>query len=203
MYIQGNLLPDLEKTLLSLPVPVVIDHMGVIPTSRGMDSPEFQTLLRLVSSGKCYVKLSGYRSSVQGPPYADLLAPARKIIATAPERCVWGTDWPHTRRQGPLMPDDGKLLDLLYDWAPDPKQLHGILVEIRLSSIVSGPERIFCPSCNTSFRNGSKQQRQNPNPRTLFSMNALARNVPNSNCLTKHVRRKNLGTMAADYPHKA
>ena len=72
VYIAGEELPGLEQTLLSLPVPVVIDHMGRIPTTRGINSPEFQTLLRLLSSGKCYVKLCGYRSSVQGPPYADL-----------------------------------------------------------------------------------------------------------------------------------
>jgi predicted TIM-barrel fold metal-dependent hydrolase len=115
--------------LLSQPVPVVIDHMGRIPTSSGMDSPEFQTLLRLAGSGKCWVKLTGYRCSVDGPPYADLLAPAQKIIATAPERCIWGSDWPHPRREGPLIPDDGKMLDLLSDWAPDPKDFHRILVD--------------------------------------------------------------------------
>lgn len=129
MYVQGGELPSLEKTILSLPVTVVIDHMGRIPTSRGLNSPEFQSLLRLLSSGKCYVKLCGYRSSVQGPPYADLLEPAQKIIATAPERCVWGTDWPHPRREGALFPNDGMLLDLLSDWAPDTKDFHRILVD--------------------------------------------------------------------------
>jgi predicted TIM-barrel fold metal-dependent hydrolase len=129
LYVPGDELVELAGTLLSLPVPVVIDHMGRIPTARGINSPEFQTLLRLLDSGKCWVKLCGYRSSTQGPPYADLLVPAQKIIETAPERCVWGTDWPHPRREGPLIPNDGTLLDLLYDWAPDPRQLHRILVD--------------------------------------------------------------------------
>lgn len=130
LYVEGRELPDLADIILSLPVSaVVIDHMGRIPTDRGMDCPEFKTLLRLLNSGKCWIKLCGYRSSVQGPPYADLLAPARKIIETAPERCVWGTDWPHPRRSGELLPDDGKLLDLLYDWAPNAQDLHRILVE--------------------------------------------------------------------------
>ena len=129
LFVRGAELPELEKRILALPVPAVIDHMGQIPTSRGTDSPEFQCLLRLLDSGKCWVKLCGYRSSVAGPPYADLLAPAQKLIQAAPERCVWGSDWPHTNMFGNLNPDDGKLLDLLYDWAPDPKQLHRILVD--------------------------------------------------------------------------
>jgi predicted TIM-barrel fold metal-dependent hydrolase len=129
LYVEGKELPGLERTLLSLPMPVVIDHMGRIPTDQGIDNPEFQTLLRLLSTGKVWIKLCGYRSSVQGPPYADLLESAQTIIKVAPDRCIWGTDWPHPRREGPLLPDDGKLLDLLYDWAPDPKQLHRILVD--------------------------------------------------------------------------
>ncbi|MGH9739765.1 MAG: amidohydrolase family protein [Candidatus Acidiferrales bacterium] len=130
LYVEGRDLPELADTILSLPVPaVVIDHMGRIPSDRGINCPEFQTLLRLLDSGKCWIKLCGYRSSVEGPPYADLLAPARKIIQTAPGRCVWGTDWPHPRRSGDLLPDDGKLLDLLYDWAPNDRDLHRILVE--------------------------------------------------------------------------
>lgn len=130
LYVEGSELPRLADTIMSLPVSaVVIDHMGRIPTDRGTNCPEFQTLLRLLDSGKCWIKLCGYRSSIEGPPYADLLAPARKIIESAPERCVWGTDWPHPRRSGDLLPDDGKLLDLLYDWAPSTRDLHRILVD--------------------------------------------------------------------------
>lgn len=129
LFVKGSLLPELAPTLLSLPVPFVIDHMGNIPTDRGLNSEEFETLLRLLDSGRCWLKLCGYRISSLGPPYADLLAPAQKFIHFAPERCVWGTDWPHTRRFGAELPDDGRLLDLLYDWSPDPAQLRRILVE--------------------------------------------------------------------------
>jgi predicted TIM-barrel fold metal-dependent hydrolase len=129
VYVEGRELPALEKTLLNLPVPVVLDHMGRVAADLGMDHPQFQTLLRLLESGKVWIKLCGYRSSTAGPPYADMLKPAQKIIATAPDRCVWGTDWPHPRLYGPMLPDDGKLLDLLGDWAPDPKQFHKILVD--------------------------------------------------------------------------
>lgn len=129
LYVEGSALIALESKILSLPVPVVIDHMGRIPTLRGIDSPEFKTLLHLLESGKCWIKMCGYRSSVQGPPYDDLLEPAQKIISVAPDKCVWGTDWPHPRREGPLLPDDGKLIDLLYEWAGSDEQFHRILVD--------------------------------------------------------------------------
>ncbi len=130
LYVEGSALPELETRILSLPVhAVVIDHMGKIPTTRGVESPEFKTLLHLLDSGKCWVKLCGYRSSVQGPPYDDLMEEARKIVAAAPERCVWGTDWPHPRREGRLLPDDGELIDLLYEWAGSDEQFRRILTE--------------------------------------------------------------------------
>jgi predicted TIM-barrel fold metal-dependent hydrolase len=129
VLVEGKELPGLEKTLLSLPMPVVLDHMGRIPGNRGLDCPEFQTLLRLLDSGRVWIKLCGYRSSTQGPPYTDMRESARKILQTAPERCVWGTDWPHARLHGPMLPDDGKLLDLLSDWAPDPRLFRRILVD--------------------------------------------------------------------------
>jgi predicted TIM-barrel fold metal-dependent hydrolase len=129
VYVEGKELMALEQTLLSLPIPFVIDHMGRIPSDLGLNHPEFQTLLRLLGSGKGWVKLCGYRSSVEGPPYSDMLPQAQKMIETAPERCVWGTDWPHPRRFGLLNPDPGKLLDLIYDWAPGPKDIQRILVD--------------------------------------------------------------------------
>jgi predicted TIM-barrel fold metal-dependent hydrolase len=129
LFVHGEQLPGLKQKIDELPMPVVIDHMGQIPTSRGSDSPEFQTLLRLLDTGKVWVKMCGYRSSMEGPPYADLLKPAQKIIAAAPDRCVWGSDWPHTNMFGPLLPNDATLLNLLYDWTPDEQQQHKILVD--------------------------------------------------------------------------
>jgi len=129
LYAHGAQLPALAERLLRLPVPVVIDHMGQVPTSGGLDSPAFQALVRLLRSGRCWVKLSGYRIAASGPPYADVLTPARALIAAAPERCVWGTDWPHPHLEGRPMPDDGMLLDLLGEWAPEPAQQRRILVD--------------------------------------------------------------------------
>jgi predicted TIM-barrel fold metal-dependent hydrolase len=128
LYAEPENLATLEPVVRQLPVPVVIDHMGKVPTDEGTGSPAFQALLRLLDSGKCWVKLCGYRSSSKGPPYSDLLPHARALIAAAPERCVWGTDWPHPGLSGAALPDDGHLLNLLYDWAPQPEIQHRILV---------------------------------------------------------------------------
>lgn len=128
LYIDGARLPSLVDTLLKLPTPVVIDHMGQMPRDEALDGPAFQSLLRLLSSGKAWVKLCGYRSSV-GAPYADVAPAARAMIAAAPDRCVWGTDWPHPNLEGRPMPDDGDLLDHLTDWAGNADTLRRILVD--------------------------------------------------------------------------
>lgn len=128
LYIEGAALPDLAPVLASLPVPVVIDHMGQVATAKGVANAEFQALLRLVASGRAWVKLCGYRSSTQGFPFHDTLPQARALIAAAPERCLWGTDWPHPNFAG-TMPDDGALFDLLGEWAPTDPDRRRILVD--------------------------------------------------------------------------
>lgn len=127
MWIRGERLVEVAPVLEGLPVPVVIDHMGQVPTSLGMDHPQFRTLIRLLESGKAWVKLVGYRVS-EGPPYTDLLRPVAAMIEAAPDRCVWGTDWPHPYLEGRPMPNDGDLLDLLFTWA-DKDQVRRILVD--------------------------------------------------------------------------
>jgi predicted TIM-barrel fold metal-dependent hydrolase len=83
-----------------------------------------------MQSGQAYVKLSGYRSSTGGYPYDDVAPLARGFIEAAPDRCVWGTDWPHPSLFGEThMPDDGHLFDLLGAWAPSDELRHRILVD--------------------------------------------------------------------------
>ncbi len=122
-------LPELAPRLARLPVPYVIDHMGHIPVSAGLHGPGFQALLSLMQGGACWVKLSGaYRTSEAGLPWQDTTPFARALLAAGPERCVWGSDWPHVATYGP-MPNVGELLDLLADWAPDPAQRQAVLVD--------------------------------------------------------------------------
>lgn len=121
-------LPALAPRIGRLPVPFVVDHWGHFPVSRGLDDPGFRTLLALVRDGG-WVKLSGaYRNSVAGPPYADTIPFARMLHQAAPDRCVWGSDWPHVAHWRQMM-NVGELLDLLADWVPDPAERARVLVD--------------------------------------------------------------------------
>jgi predicted TIM-barrel fold metal-dependent hydrolase len=120
----------MEKLLLDLPVPVIVDHLGRAVAASG---PQYDTVRRLLQSGHGWVKVSGaYLYGGGGPPdYAGASEAAKGYIATAPERCVWGSDWPHpdaTSGRVP-MPDDVVLFNLMAQWAPDEKLRHRILVE--------------------------------------------------------------------------
>ena len=129
LWCHGYQLPALEPTLLSLPVATVIDHSGSIPTGHGVNHEEFQTLLRLAASGTCWVKLTAYRFSEAGAPYGDTLPFTKALVEAAPQRCVWGTDWPHIYLEGRPLPDTGGLLDLLYESVPDEATRRMILTD--------------------------------------------------------------------------
>lgn len=128
-WISGTQLVALADDIAALPVPVVFDHMGQFDVEGGVGHPQITTLLRLLKSDQCWVKLCGYRVSKKGPPYDDIREPVAAMIATAPTRCVWGTDWPHPHLEGRAYPDAQFLLDLLASWAGDETQLKRILVD--------------------------------------------------------------------------
>ena len=118
---------DLERFAADIPVPIVFDHMGHVSATKGVNEPGFQSLLRQLDSGRHWVKLSGaYRVTAGDPCYADVADMARTLVATNPDRLVWGSDWPHPAISGP-MPNDGDLLDFLFEWA-DTETAHKILV---------------------------------------------------------------------------
>lgn len=111
-------LVPLTPKLAKLPVPYVVDHWGHFPVSRGLEDVGFRNLVSLVRDG-AWVKLSGaYRNSVDGFPYADTTPFARLLHESAPDRCVWGSDWPNVANWNTMM-NIGDLLDLLADWVPD------------------------------------------------------------------------------------
>lgn len=128
MYVPAQTWHDLAPVITELPVPVVMDHLAGILADQTERDAGYAAVLRLLDSGRCWVKLSGYRASVAGYPYGDVAPLARRLAAQVPERCVWGTDWPHPNMHE-HMPDDGELLDLLADWIPDDPQRHRILVD--------------------------------------------------------------------------
>jgi len=109
---------------------VVIDHMGRLPPAEGVKHPAFGIVRRLLDSGRGWVKLSGaYLNTEVGPPrYADATRVAREYVKAAPERCVWGSDWPHPTERD-VKPDDAILFDLLQEWARDEPTRRRILVD--------------------------------------------------------------------------
>ncbi|WP_119166114.1 amidohydrolase family protein [Algihabitans albus] len=121
---------DIRRNLGDLPVEVVIDHMGHMPTSVGVGHPGFQEMLALLRDGGCWVKLSGaYRiTGGSSVPYVDVIPFAQAIVEANPRQTLWATDWPHPYVNIP-MPNDGDLLDLLTDWAPDADDRQRILVD--------------------------------------------------------------------------
>jgi D-galactarolactone isomerase len=121
-----EIMPILEQ----VPSPIVFDHLAHIPEPQGISDPLYGQILALVDKGRTWVKLSGaYADTKIGPPsYADSSAVARAYVKAAPERLVWGSDWPHPSERT-TKPDDAVLFDLLLDWAPDEKVRNRILVE--------------------------------------------------------------------------
>ncbi|WP_332748652.1 amidohydrolase family protein [Hydrogenophaga sp.] len=124
-------LVDFTDALQALPnTAVVLDHFAAIPAIGGVAQQAFQRLLRLLDSGKFWVKLSGPMRCTPGDmPYADVTPLAQALVAAAPDRLVWGTDWPHVNMNGRGMPNDGDLFDLLAQWVPDEAVRRRILVD--------------------------------------------------------------------------
>lgn len=140
LQMRGNTLPDLFDTVAALPGAVVIDHMGLFSRPIAPDHPEVGALLRLLDTGRVWVKLSApYGGGVMGPPPFTAAWPlARALVRHAPERLVWGSDWPNTfMTQVYKLPpgDPALLLDLLLEWADDDATRRRILVD--------NPETLF------------------------------------------------------------
>lgn len=120
---------EFKEMLSGLPVPFVIDHMGRVPAAAGLEQEPFQRLLQLAELENCWVKICGAeRISSAGPPFTDAAPFARALIEAAPDRVLWGTDWPHPNIKK-HMPNDGDLVDLIPLFAPDEALQRQILVE--------------------------------------------------------------------------
>jgi predicted TIM-barrel fold metal-dependent hydrolase len=129
-YPKGEDLVQYEQALLALPNQIVLNHFAAVPAAGGVNQPAFQALLRMLDTGRVWVKLSGPMRCVPGDlPYAAVTPLARALIARAPQRMLWGSDWPHVNMNGRRMPNDGDLLDLLLDWAPDAQDRRRILAD--------------------------------------------------------------------------
>ena len=115
--------------LRTLPVDYIIDHMGQVPIAEGVNGVAFRAILDLTQTGRCWVKLSApMRMSTLDAPYRDVTPMVHALVAAAPERMVWASDWPHTTLTC-AMPNDGNLVDLLPEWIPDAVTRQKILVD--------------------------------------------------------------------------
>ncbi|MGY4428449.1 putative TIM-barrel fold metal-dependent hydrolase [Bradyrhizobium sp. F1.13.1] len=142
IYVDLPLMESLSHTIAASPVPVILDHFAGAEAARGPEQPEFAALLRLLDTGKVWVKLSAaYRASRRAPDYDDVALLARALIAANPDRLLWASDWPHTgggaerreRKSGEIEPfrqvDDAHLLSLLASWTDEATVLRKILVD--------------------------------------------------------------------------
>lgn len=127
--------PDLDRTFAEFPTDIVLGHLGYMRTDKGLEQPGYQALLRLMKRGKAWVKLTGpSRISTTAMPHADTTPYAHALLEAAPDRVIWGTDWPHVMVKPP-MPNDGDLADLLLEWIPDEGLRKKVLVE--------NPQRLY------------------------------------------------------------
>ena len=130
VFVHPEQLVELEPVLAALPVPLVIDHMARIDPAEGADAAAFAAARRLLDGGNTWMKLSGVymRSRDGAPAYRDAFTLGRALVEAAPERLVWGSDWPHTT-ETPGTVDDAALANVLAAWCGDEAVRRRILVD--------------------------------------------------------------------------
>src|SRR5215208_7497820 len=131
IHMRADQIVDNEALFNRLPSTLVFDHMGRLPQPDPTNHKAFHIIHALIDKGRTWVKLSGaYMDTNSGPPtYADKTPVAQAFLKAAPERMVWGSDWPHPTETAEHKPNDAVLFDLLSDWAPDETSRHRILVD--------------------------------------------------------------------------
>jgi D-galactarolactone isomerase len=131
IQLDGRQLPSFEGQIKRLPGKFVIDHTGKFLEPVETSSEPFKCLLRLLDTGRCWVKLSApYETSKTGAPkYEDVSRLARALLKKAPDRMLWASNWPHPSVPKEQRPSDEDLLDLLLDWAPDESARRRMLVD--------------------------------------------------------------------------
>ncbi len=129
LHFDAKDLLDFDALLGKLPVPFIIDHMGRVPTKDGLDQEPFRILLNALRLDNAWVKICGAeRISSAGPPFTDAVPFAQAILDIAPDRTLWGTDWPHPNIKK-HMPNDGDLVDLIPLFMPDEGLQKKVLVD--------------------------------------------------------------------------
>jgi predicted TIM-barrel fold metal-dependent hydrolase len=127
----GDAIVKMEDVLQKVTSPIVFDHMGRIPKDVGTNHPAYAVIAKLIDKGRTWVKVSGaYMDTKVGPPtYADSTKLAQAFVKLAPQRMVWGSDWPHPTEKADDKPNDAILADLLLEWAPDEATRNRVLAD--------------------------------------------------------------------------
>jgi D-galactarolactone isomerase len=135
IHMRGDQIVENADLLQRLPTQVVFDHMGRLPQPAPLDHAAYKVIRAMLEKGRTWMKLSGaYMDTNSGAPaYADKRAVAEAYLKAAPERMVWGSDWPHPTEKN--KPNDATLFDLLTEWAPD--------ASLRDRILVSNPEALY------------------------------------------------------------
>ena len=136
LHLRGEQIVEMASLIERLPGTIVFDHMARLPQPEGTRHAALRVVKRMLDKGNAWVKLSGpYLDTKIGPPrYADMKPVARALVEHAPERCVWGSDWPHPTEPH-SKPDDAELFDLFQEWSVDEVT--------RLKVLVSNPAELY------------------------------------------------------------
>ena len=126
----GKDIVDLIPTFTSLAVPISIGHFAYQPATVGIDTRGFQALLDLMRGGNTWIKISGANrvSETDLPPYDDVKPMAHALIEAAPDKIMWGTDWPHPNKYE-VNPNDGDLVNAFGDWVAEGSLRQSIMVD--------------------------------------------------------------------------
>ena len=134
LHMSAKQLAERIEIIKQIPGKIVIDHMGRMDPNLGVNDPALPVLLSLIDRGNVWVKISGpYLNSVKGFPWNDSDELARKIAGYAPERIVWGSDFPHVTEK--VKPDETYLTNMISRWLPDEKT--------RQLALVTNPEELY------------------------------------------------------------
>ena len=135
IYFEADILEEMKPFIAAIPVPIVIDHMGRPDVTQGPDGPDMRAFRALLDSREgiwfkptCPDRLDAVKEGGQGDPWDNFAAAVAPLVADYPDRCIWGTDWPHPNMQDEV-PDDGHLVDMIPRIAPSEQLQHKLLVD--------------------------------------------------------------------------
>jgi len=117
-----------RKQILATPGKFVLEHMGSPPVEQGITSKGFRFVLQCLDTGRCWVKLSPRISNHERHPFSDVRPLVDELVRRAPNRLLWGSDWPHPQYWRPML-SDSVLLDLMLEWVPDEVTRNRIFVD--------------------------------------------------------------------------